>query len=88
MKLGHLQAIFKTPKSSLKKLENGLKEFQALDVFATGRITTHESVRFRCGFPPENSFKSLVKHNKSLRDVSIHMGAMVTPPDFFVGLVK
>lgn len=64
------------PKLFLTKLEYGIDDYKALDVFASGGVVTLRSVYFWGDFPPEGAFFSLVANNKSLRDVSIYMDTL------------
>lgn len=68
-----LKDILKTPKPFLKDLHLKFGDFKAMNAFATGVITSLESVEFECCFPPEGAFKSIVETNKRLEDVNIHV---------------
>lgn len=68
-----VRAIFNTPKLRLKKVFLNFYDFDAMDVFATGEVSTLECAQFWCGFPPEDLFTSLVTNNKSLRNVKVTM---------------
>lgn len=72
MQLGDLRAIFNSPKLLLRKIDIGFEDFKAMDILSI--VTSLESVKFRCGFPPENAFNSLVVNNRSLHNVIIVIG--------------
>lgn len=69
--LGDLQAVLSTPKVYLKKLEVSIASFAAMIIFATAVLTSLESIRIGCEFPPENAFNLLGSSNKCLRAVQI-----------------
>jgi len=78
LRLKDVQSLLNSPMLVLRDLklhcyEKGTKIKSFMDEFGSGSVTTLESISFGCHFPPANSFDSLVRMNKSLRDVSIHI---------------
>lgn len=76
MKLCGVEAIFNSPKPFLRDvclnfLVQSTDITKVMRAFASGGVTSLESVSFRLRLPPPNTFNKLVQMNESLREVRI-----------------
>lgn len=84
-RLSDVQALVMTPKLSLKKITLDLHKKDGnvqsvMDAFATGGITTLETVWLSCFTPPSKAFDKFVDANKSLSSVSILINSRANNP--------